>query len=79
MDMATHEPILVSDGKLKLDVMKQVLAKAGFNAKFRAGMLVCSDGVVLKRAYNNEIIVEGSLSSSYYKIRKLLYDQFTLV
>ncbi|KAF1776916.1 Cleavage and polyadenylation specificity factor subunit 2 [Phytophthora cactorum] len=31
----THEPILLSDGKMKLDVMKQVLGKAGFQAKFR--------------------------------------------
>lgn len=74
-----HDPILLSDGKLKLDVMKQVLGKAGFNAKFRGGMLVCNDGVVLKRALNNEIVIEGSLSRSYYKIRKLLYEQFTIV
>lgn len=76
---STHEPMLLSDGKMKLDVMKQVLGKAGFNAKFRGGMLVCNDGVVLKRAMNNEIVVEGALSSSYYKIRALLYEQFTLV
>jgi cleavage and polyadenylation specificity factor subunit 2 len=76
---STHEPMLLSDGKMKLDVMKQVLGKAGFNAKFRGGMLVCNDGVVLKRAMNNEVVVEGALSSSYYKIRALLYEQFTLV
>lgn len=76
---ATHEPILLSDGKMKLDVMKQVLGKAGFNAKFRGGMLVCNDGVVLKRALNNEIVMEGSLSKSFYHIRALLYEQFTLV
>lgn len=76
---ALHEPILLSDGKMKLDVMKQVLGKAGFNAKFRGGMLVCNDGVVLKRALNNEIVMEGTLSSSYYRIRELLYEQFTLV
>lgn len=74
-----HEPMMLSDGKLKLDVMKQILGKAGFNAKFRGGMLVCNDGVVLRRTMNNEVIVEGSLSPSYYRIRKLLYDQFTLV
>jgi len=42
-------------------------------------MLVCDDGVVLKRAKNNEIIMEGTLSSSYYRIRAILYEQFTLV
>ncbi|KAF4027690.1 Cleavage and polyadenylation factor 2 C-terminal [Phytophthora infestans] len=76
---ATHEPILLSDGKMKLDVMKQVLGKAGFQAKFRGGMLVCNDGVVLKRAMNNEIVMEGTLSRNYYRIRALLYEQFTLV
>ncbi|EGZ29476.1 hypothetical protein PHYSODRAFT_552782 [Phytophthora sojae] len=75
----THEPILLSDGKMKLDVMKQVLGKAGFQAKFRGGMLVCNDGVVLKRAMNNEIVMEGTLSRNYYRIRALLYEQFTLV
>ncbi|RLN63180.1 hypothetical protein BBJ28_00009742 [Nothophytophthora sp. Chile5] len=75
----THEPILLSDGKMKLDVMKQVLGKAGFQAKFRGGMLVCNDGVVLKRAVNNEIVMEGTLSRNYYRIRALLYEQFTLV
>ncbi|KAL7680025.1 putative ribosomal protein L25 [Plasmopara halstedii] len=74
----THEPILLSDGKMKLDVMKQVLGKAGFHAKFRGGMLVCNDGVVLKRAIDNEIVMEGTLSSNYFRIRALLYDQFTL-
>lgn len=76
---ALHEPMLLSDGKMKLDLMKQVLGKAGFDAKFRGGMLVCNDGVVLKRAMNNEIVVEGALSSNYYRIRDLLYEQFTLV
>ncbi|CAI5731256.1 unnamed protein product [Peronospora destructor] len=75
----THEPILLSDGKMKLDVMKQVLGKAGFQAKFRGGMLVCNDGVVLKRAMNNEVVMEGALSKNYYRIRALLYEQFTLV
>ncbi|RLN59670.1 hypothetical protein BBP00_00006387 [Phytophthora kernoviae] len=75
----THEPILLSDGKMKLDVMKQVLGKSGFQAKFRGGMLVCNDGVVLKRAMNNEIVMEGTLSRNYYRIRSLLYEQFTLV
>ncbi|KAI9911602.1 hypothetical protein PsorP6_009581 [Peronosclerospora sorghi] len=76
---STHEPILLSDGKMKLDVMKQVLGKAGFQAKFRGGMLICNDGVVLKRAMNNEIVMEGTLSRNYYRIRALLYEQFTLV
>ena len=75
----THEPILLSDGKMKLDVMKQVLGKAGFQAKFRGGMLVCNDGVVLKRAMNNKVVMEGALSKNYYRIRALLYEQFTLV
>ncbi|TDH68560.1 hypothetical protein CCR75_005669 [Bremia lactucae] len=77
--LTTHKPILLSDGKMKLDVMKQVLGKAGFQAKFRGGMLVCNDGVALKRAKNNEIVMEGTLSKNYYRIRALLYEQFTLV
>uniref|UniRef100_M4C192 Cleavage and polyadenylation specificity factor subunit 2 n=1 Tax=Hyaloperonospora arabidopsidis (strain Emoy2) TaxID=559515 RepID=M4C192_HYAAE len=74
-----HDPILLSDGKMKLDVMKQVLGKAGYQAKFRGGMLVCNDGVVLKRAMDNEIVMEGTLSRNYYRIRALLYEQYTLV
>ena len=74
-----HDPILLSDGKMKLHVMKQVLGKAGYQAKFRGGMLVCNDGVVLKRAMDNEIVMEGTLSRNYYRIRALLYEQYTLV
>jgi cleavage and polyadenylation specificity factor subunit 2 len=74
-----HQPMLISEGKLKLDVLKQVLGKAGYHAKFRGGMLVCDDGVVLKRSMNNEIIVEGVLSNNYFRIRKLLYEQYKVL
>ncbi|KDO26595.1 hypothetical protein SPRG_07999 [Saprolegnia parasitica CBS 223.65] len=76
---APHEPMRLSQGKITLDSMKQLLAKAGFKANFSGGMLVCDDGVVLKRARNNEIMVEGTLSASYYRIRDILYGQYTLV
>ncbi|OQS02113.1 cleavage and polyadenylation specificity factor subunit [Thraustotheca clavata] len=74
-----HAPMRLSQGKITLDSMKQLLAKAGFKANFSGGMLVCDDGVVLKRARNNEIMVEGTLSASYYRIREILYSQYTLV
>ncbi|OQR96138.1 cleavage and polyadenylation specificity factor subunit [Achlya hypogyna] len=76
---APHTPMRLSQGKITLDSMKQLLAKAGFKANFSGGMLVCDDGVVLKRARNNEIMVEGTLSASYYRIRDILYSQYTLV
>ncbi len=71
--------MLLSQGKIKLDVMKQLLAKSGYKANFCGGMLVCDDGVVLKRDKNNEIVIEGTLSASYYCIRDILYQQYTLI
>lgn len=69
----------LSEGHVKLDILKQLLARAGFKSQFRGGMLVCQDGVVLKRTKRNGVVVEGTLSEAYYQIRSLLYDQFTLV
>ncbi|KAF0698246.1 Aste57867_11121 [Aphanomyces stellatus] len=74
-----HTPMLLSQGKVTLATMKTLLARAGFEANFYGGMLVCDDGVVLKRSRNNEVIIEGTLSTSYYRIRDILYQQYTLV
>ncbi|CAK4627387.1 unnamed protein product [Aphanomyces euteiches] len=74
-----HTPMLLSQGKVTLATMKTLLARAGFEANFYGGMLVCDDGVVLKRSRNNEVIIEGTLSTSYYKIRDILNQQYTLV
>jgi cleavage and polyadenylation specificity factor subunit 2 len=72
-------PLTLSEGAVKLDKLKQILSKAGFQSEFRAGMLVCADGVVLKRSKTNKLVVEGSLSESYYKIRALVYGQYNFV
>ncbi|RQM11458.1 hypothetical protein B5M09_005163 [Aphanomyces astaci] len=74
-----HTPMLLSQGKVTLAMLKTLLARAGFEANFYGGMLVCDDGVVLKRSRNNEVVMEGTLSSSYYRIRDILYQQYTLV
>ncbi|RHY26825.1 hypothetical protein DYB32_007250 [Aphanomyces invadans] len=74
-----HTPMLLSQGKVTLATLKTLLARAGFEANFYGGMLVCDDGVVLKRSRNNEVVMEGTLSTSYYRIRDILYQQYTLV
>ena len=74
-----HDPILVSHGNIKLDAVKQALSKEGFASHFRGGMLVCSDGVVLKRTKANCIIMEGVMSEKYFQIRNILYSQYTLI
>ena len=74
-----HDPLRLSQGNVKLDSVKQLLAREGFESHFRGGMLVCADGVVLKRLQSNCIGVEGVLSEKYFQIRTLLYDHYTLI
>ena len=74
-----HDPLLLSEGNVKLDAVKQLLAREGYDSHFRGGMLVCSDGVVLRRTQANSITVEGIVSEKYFEIRSLLYQHYTLL
>merc|ERR1711968_280954 len=66
---------LMRDGNLKLSEFRVQLNKAGFGAEFHKGILVCDKGVCLKRGDDDEILIEGPMCPTYYKIRRLLYKK----
>jgi hypothetical protein len=41
--------------------------------------LVCNKIVALKKHQSGKIILEGVVSDDYYKIRKILYEQYAML
>ncbi|KAI9327471.1 beta-lactamase-like protein [Zopfochytrium polystomum] len=78
-----HQPIIVGD--VRLSEFRRVLAEAGFEAEFTAGVLVVNGNVMARRAAaaggggGARLILEGGLSADYYKVRKLLYNEHAVL
>jgi cleavage and polyadenylation specificity factor subunit 2 len=73
----SHPTIFVNE--LKLSDFKQVLMKNGIQAEFSGGVLYCNNQVEVRRNSAGRIHLEGSLSQDYYKVRKLLYEQYAII
>ncbi|RKP07912.1 beta-lactamase-like protein [Thamnocephalis sphaerospora] len=67
-------------GHVKLTDLRRVLQQNGMQAEFRdEGVLVCNDRVAIRKTAEGRVLLEGSLSSDYFKIRRLLYSQLAIV
>ncbi|CAH1261607.1 CPSF2 [Branchiostoma lanceolatum] len=72
-----HEAVFIN--KPRLSDIKQVLQKEGIQAEFSGGVLICNNVVALKRNESGRIGMEGCICEDYYKVRKLLYEQYAIV
>ncbi|CAH1791432.1 unnamed protein product, partial [Owenia fusiformis] len=74
---AGHEAVFI--GELKLSDFKLALIKAGVQAEFAGGVLICNGTIAIKKNEAGKIQIEGALSHDYYQVRELLYEQFAIV
>lgn len=77
-----HRPAFI--GSVKLSDFKQTLTKAGFQAEFMGSgvekALVVNGHILLKKPpTSTQIFIEGTLNDDYFKIRELLYAQYTIL
>jgi cleavage and polyadenylation specificity factor subunit 2 len=74
-----HKPIFIGD--VKLNQFRILLINNGFKAEFQSGQqLICNDEIMLKRdKETHEIQIQGSMSSTYFKVRELLYGQYQIL
>jgi cleavage and polyadenylation specificity factor subunit 2 len=63
----------------RLADFKQVLNKAGLQAEFSGGVLVCNKCVAVRKGEGGKIRLEGTVCDEYYQVRKLLYEQFAII
>ncbi|CAF1601439.1 unnamed protein product, partial [Adineta ricciae] len=76
--MPPHPCVFVNEPKL-LDLKMILIRQHGLRAEFVGGVLTCEDTVAIKRNEAGKIILEGSLSDTYYKVRRILYDQYAIL
>ncbi|XP_065053263.1 cleavage and polyadenylation specificity factor subunit 2-like [Rhopilema esculentum] len=72
-----HRSVFVDEPRLS--DFKQVLTKAGFQAEFAGGVLVCNNIIAVRRSEAGKIGLSGALCEDYYLIRDLLYQQYAIV
>jgi len=72
-----HKPIFVNEPKLS--DFKLHLLKAGFTAEFSGGVLIVNNSIALKRNAAGKVTMEGMVSTDYYRVRELLYDQYAII
>ncbi|XP_024532304.1 cleavage and polyadenylation specificity factor subunit 2 isoform X1 [Selaginella moellendorffii] len=72
-----HKTVFVGD--LRLADFKQLLATKGIQAEFAGGVLRCADNIAVRKSGGQQLVIEGSLSDDYYKVRELLYSQYHIV
>jgi len=72
-----HQSVFVDEPRLS--DFKQVLTKAGIQAEFAGGVLVCNNIVAVRRSEAGKIGLSGALCEDYYTIRDLLYRQYAIV
>ncbi|CAF1318906.1 unnamed protein product [Rotaria sordida] len=76
--MPPHPCVFVNEPKL-LDLKMILIRQHGLKAEFVGGVLTCEDTVAIKRNEAGKIILEGALSDTYYKVRRILYDQYAIL
>ena len=76
-ELSNHVTIFVNE--LKLSDFKQVLVKHGIQAEFHSGVLYVCDKVCVRRNEAGRINLEGTICEDYFKVRKLLYDQYAII
>jgi len=72
-----HLTVFIDEFKLR--DFKQVLTKAGLQAEFAPGAVICNNVVAVKRGEAGTIEIEGALCDEYYIVRELLYQQYAMV
>jgi len=72
-----HKPIFVNEPKLS--DFKLHLLKAGFTAEFSGGVLIVNNSIALKSNAAGKVTMEGMVSTDYYRVRELLYDQYAII
>lgn len=72
-----HMTIFVNE--LKLSDFKQVLVKNGIQAEFHSGVLYINNKVCVRRNEAGRINLEGTICEDYFKVRKLLYEQYAVI
>jgi len=72
-----HKPIFVNEPKLS-DFKLHPL-KAGFTAEFSGGVLIVNNSIAVKRNAAGKVTMEGMVSTDYYRVRELLYDQYAII
>ncbi|KAK2553094.1 Cleavage and polyadenylation specificity factor subunit 2 [Acropora cervicornis] len=72
-----HTSVYINEPRLS--DFKQVLNKAGIQAEFAGGALICNNNVAVRRNETGRVGLEGAVCDDYYKIRELLYEQYAVV
>lgn len=72
-----HTSVYINEPRLS--DFKQVLNKAGIQAEFAGGVLICNNNVAVRRNETGRVGLEGAVCDDYYKIRELLYEQYAVV
>ncbi|CAF1052808.1 unnamed protein product [Brachionus calyciflorus] len=72
-----HKTVFVNEPKLS--DLKQIFSQNSIQAEFHGGVLVCNGIVALKKNQSGRIILEGVVSEDYYKVRKILYEQYAML
>jgi cleavage and polyadenylation specificity factor subunit 2 len=72
-----HKSVFINPPRLS--DFKNILGRAGIQAEFSGGILVCNGNVAIRRIDGGKIAIEGAVCDDYYLIRKLLYEQFAIV
>ena len=80
--IAKHHRRSAFVGDVRLSEFRRYLQRMGVPAEFgEGGALVCANGqvIVRRRAEDDELIVEGSISDAYFNVRDALYAQYQIL
>ncbi|EDV21733.1 uncharacterized protein TRIADDRAFT_30006 [Trichoplax adhaerens] len=72
-----HKSVFINDPRLS--DLKQTLTKAGIQAEFVGGVIVCNDKIAVRRTETGKITLEGAICNDYYTVRDILYQQYAII
>ncbi len=70
-----HDAAIVGD--LRLNDFIGIVKSAGLQAEFSSGILVVNGQVLVKKA-GSQLVLEGTMSPTYFKVRQLMYRQLSV-
>ncbi|CAM9369385.1 unnamed protein product [Choristocarpus tenellus] len=78
-DREGHPAMFLSVGDVNIVRLKEALEAAGISVELQAGKLSCAGGVTVQAGEGGKMDMEGEVGDTYYRVREILYNQYTIV
>ncbi|CAM9798155.1 unnamed protein product [Discosporangium mesarthrocarpum] len=74
-----HPAMFLSVGDVNIVQLKKALETAGISVELQAGTLHCDGGITVRIGEGGKMDLEGTVGDEYFRVRDIVYSQYTMI